>query len=142
MRVAIGGAVLIGVIFMGVAGHAETLHFHARLSGAAEAPPSQGHGAGLAELTLDTDSKLLNWRVTYSGLSGPVTGAHFKGPPEPGATVMSTMDFQQSLISPIISSARLNDIEIGDLRAGLWSVNLLTAKNPKGEIRGDLEQGP
>jgi hypothetical protein len=61
MRAAIGGAVLIGVIFMGVAARAETLHFHAKLSGAAEAPPNQSHGAGLAELTLDTDSKLLDW---------------------------------------------------------------------------------
>ncbi len=138
----IGGAVLIGVIFTGAAANAETLHFHARLSGAAEAPPNQSHGVGLAELTLDTDSKLLSWRVTYSGLSGPVTGAHFKAPPEPGATVMSTMDFKQPLTSPIVSSARLNDIEIGDLRAGLWSINLLTPRSPKGEIRGDLEQGP
>lgn len=142
MRAAIGGAVLIGVIFMGAAGRGETLHFHARLSGAAETSPNQSHGVGLAELTLDTDGKLLSWRVTYSGLSGPVTGAHFKTPPEPGATLMSTMDFKQPLTSPIVSSARLSDIEIGDLRAGLWSVNLLTAKNPKGEIRGDLEQGP
>ncbi len=141
MRAAIGGAVLIGVIVMGAAGRAETLHFHAKLSGAAEAPPNQSHGLGVAELTLDTDSKLLNWRVTYSGLSGPAIGAHFKAPPEPGATVMSAMDLLQPLTSPIVSSARLNDIEIGDLRAGLWSVSLLTAKNPKGEIRGDLGQG-
>ncbi len=142
MRAAIGGAVLISAIFIVVAARAETLHFHARLSGAAEAPPNQSHGVGLAELTLDTDIKLLSWRVTYSGLGGPVTGAHFNAPPEPGATVMSTMDFKQPLASPIISSARLNDIQIGDLRAGLWSVNLLTTRSPRGEIRGDLEQGP
>lgn len=142
MRAALGGAVLVGAMVFAVTAHAEVIHFRARLTGAGESPPNASRGAGAAELTLDTDTKQLSWRVTYSGLSGPVTGAHFKTPPEPGAAVSSSMDFSRPLNSPIVSSARLNDIEIGDLRAGLWSVNLLTARYPQGEISGDLDQTP
>jgi hypothetical protein len=85
---------------------------------------------------------MLRWKVSYSGLSGPLTGAHFKAPPEPGGSIAATMDLAPPLTSPMVASARLNDIQIGDLRAGLWSVNLLTAKKPQGEIHGDLERAP
>jgi hypothetical protein len=49
------------------------------------------------------------------------------------------MDLAPRLTNPMVASTRLNDIQIGDLRAGLWSVNLLT---PQGEIGGDLERAP
>ncbi len=142
MRAAIIGALVMGALAAGAPAAGEVLHFRAVLTGAAETPPNVGRGTGLAEITLDTDSRMLAWRVTYAGLTGPVTGAHFRTPPEPGSALGSTMDFARPLVSPILSSARLNDIEIGDLRAGLWSVNLLTAKYPAGEIRGDLERVP
>ena len=139
---AILGALMMGALLAGTSASAEILNFRAMLAPPAETPPGQRHGAGLAELTLDTDSKVLSWKVTYSGLTGPLTGAHFRAPPEPGSPVGATMDLAPLLTNPVVSSARLNDIQIGDLRAGLWSVNLLTAKNPHGELRGDLERAP
>jgi len=139
---AIAGALMMGALLAVTSASGEILHFRAKLAPSSEAPPSQRRGEGLAELTLDTESKLLSWKVTYSGLSGPLTGAHFKAPPEPGSVVGATMDLAPPLANPVVSSTRLNDIQIGDLRAGLWSVNLLTAKCPRGELRGDLERAP
>jgi hypothetical protein len=43
------------------------------------------------------------------------------------------------LASPIVGTANLNDGQIGDLRAGLWYINVHTAQYPKGEIRGQVE---
>ena len=34
----------------------------------------------------------------------------------------------------------MTDGQIGDLRAGLWYINIHTAKVPGGEIRGQVEQ--
>jgi hypothetical protein len=142
MRAILVSALVTGALFLVTAASGEILHFRAKLAPSSESPPSERRGAGLAELTLDTDSKILSWRVTYSGLSGPLIGAHFRAPPEPGSAAGATMDLAPPLANPVVSSARLNDIQIGDLRAGLWSVALLTAKNPNGEIRGDLERAP
>jgi len=142
MYATIAVTLAVGSLWACAPAAAEILHFRATLTGAAETPPNPTTGAGSAELTLDTESKMLSWRVTYGGLSGPLTGAHFKAPPEPGSAPGSGVDFTPPLASPIVSSARLNDIEIGDLRAGLWSINLLTARNPHGEICGDLERAP
>jgi hypothetical protein len=96
----------------------------------------------VADLVLDTETKLLSWRLTYGGLSGPVIGARLKTPPEPGTPRGGARDLPPPLASPIVSSIRLDDIEIGDLRAGLWSIALLTARCPQGEIGGDVEQAP
>jgi len=139
---AIVGALMMGALLAVTSASGEILHFRAKLAPASEAPSNQRRAEGVAELTLDTESKILSWKVTYSGLSGPLIGAHFKAPPEPGSAVGATMDLAPHLTNPVVSSTRLNDIQIGDLRAGLWSVNLLTAKNPHGELRGDLERAP
>jgi hypothetical protein len=141
MRGILIGALIVGALLAVTPGSAETLHFRATLA-PSEAQPSSRGPVGVADLTLDTESKVLSWKVSYSGLSGPLIGAHFKAPPEPGSSIGATMDLAPPLTNPVISSTRLNDIQIGDLRAGLWSVNLLTAKNPHGEISGELQRAP
>lgn len=142
MRAIFVGALMMGALLAVASAPAEILHFRATLAPSSEAPPSERRAAGFAELTLDTESKMLSWKVSYSGLSGPVIGADFRAPPEPGSSAVATMPMTPPLTNPVVSSTRLNDIQIGDLRAGLWSVDLLTAKNPHGEIRGDLERAP
>jgi CHRD domain len=139
MRAIVLGALAMGALLAVNTASGEILHFRARLAPPSASPPSQRGAGGLAEATLDTDSRILSWKVSYSGLSGPLTGAHFKAPPEPGAPAGATMDLAPRLTNPMVASTRLNDIQIGDLRAGLWSVNLLT---PQGEIGGDLERAP
>ena len=39
---------------------------------------------GTADLTYDPTTRLLTWNVSYSGLSGPATMAHFHGPATEG----------------------------------------------------------
>jgi hypothetical protein len=45
------------------------------------------HIRGLVVAAYDAASKKLSWKVTYSGLSGPATAAHFHGPAEAGKNV-------------------------------------------------------
>ena len=142
MRAILAGALIMGALVAVTSVTAEILHFRAKLAPPSDPSPGQRRAAGLAELTLDTESRILSWRVSYTGLSGPLVGARFKVPPGPGSQPDATMSMGARLTNPVVSSARLSDIQIGDLRAGLWSVDLLTTKNPQGEIRGDLARTP
>src|SRR3954453_14608556 len=56
----------------------------AALDGASEVPPNTSAGKGTADIEYDAATKKLSWKLTYTGLSGPATVAHFHGPAEPG----------------------------------------------------------
>jgi CHRD domain len=99
-------------------------------------------GTGNATATLDTATKTLNWTVNYSGMSGPVTAAHIHGPAAPGANAGVLVPLTGNLASPIKGSATLTDAQISDLEAGQTYINLHTADNKGGEIRGQLQRSP
>ena len=109
----------------------------ATLSGATQVPPNASSGTGQATIKLDGD--MLSWSITYSGLSGPVTGAHFHGPAPAGANAGVVLPFAGSLASPIVGSKQLTPAQIAQLKGGLWYANLHTAANPGGEIRGQVK---
>jgi hypothetical protein len=108
----------------------------ATLLGAKEVPPNSSTGSGVASIKLDGD--VLSWVITYSGMSGPVTDAHFHGPAAPGANAAVIVPFAGSLGSPIAGSQKLTAAQIAGLRSGLWYVNLHSAAFPGGEIRGQV----
>ena len=140
MRTTLFAALALGAMIAAGAACAEVVHFTAKLDGAAETPPNTSKGTGTADATLDTQTKLLSWKITYSGLSGPTTMAHFHGPAAPGVAAKVTVPLTGDLASPISGSAAITDGQIGDLRGGLWYLNLHTAKIPAGEIRGQVLQ--
>ncbi len=111
--------------------------FRATLSGAAEVPSNPSAGTGTLEATFDKASSTLKWKVTYSGLTGPATMAHFHGPAMPGANAGVAVPFP-SAASPAEGSATLTPAQAADLMAGKWYVNVHTAQNPGGEIRGQV----
>ncbi|HSZ50301.1 MAG TPA: CHRD domain-containing protein [Caulobacteraceae bacterium] len=116
---------------------AETIHFTAHLDGAQETPPNDSKGTGEAKIAFDTDSKTLIWTVTYSGLSGPATMAHFHGPAPTGKAAPVVVNFAP-FDSPIRGSTVLTQGQIDQLMNGLWYVNVHTALHPPGEIRGQV----
>jgi hypothetical protein len=133
--------VLAASLLWGVA-QAEQINFKADLGGASEVPPVTSPGKGSATASLDTATKTLTWTVTYSGLSGPATAGHIHGPAAPGANAGVLVPFNGDLASPIKGSAPLTDAQVSDLEAGKWYVNLHTAANKPGEIRGQLLRTP
>jgi hypothetical protein len=134
---------IVAAVFLvwGVA-QAAQINFKADLNSASEVPPITGAGKGTATTSLDTATKTLTWTVTYSGLSGPATAAHIHGPAAPGANAGVLVPFTGDLASPIKGSASLTDAQISDLEAGKWYVNVHTAANKSGEIRGQLVRAP
>jgi hypothetical protein len=80
---------------------------------------------------------MLTWKVTYSGLTGPATMAHFHGPAEAGKNAPVVIPFKDAA-SGANGSATLTDAQAADLMAGKLYINVHTAKNPGGEIRGQV----
>ena len=110
----------------------------ARLSGSNEVPSVPTSGSGTAEVSFDRQSKLLSWTITYSGLTGPATGAHFHGPAMLTENAGVVVPLTGSLASPITGSATLTELQAADLMAGKWYFNLHTTAHPGGEIRGQV----
>lgn len=119
---------------------AETLKFTAALDGAQQNPPVTTDAKGTAEVSYDTDTKTLSWTVEYSGLSGDAAAGHFHGPAAKGANAGVAVPFEGSVASPIKGSAVLTDAQAADLQAGKYYINIHTAANKGGEIRGQVEK--
>jgi hypothetical protein len=133
---------IVGLFLLGGVAQADQITFKADLASAAEVPPVTSPGKGSATASLDTTTKTLTWTVTYSGLSGPATAGHIHGPAASGANAGVLVPFSGDLASPIKGSATVTDAQISDLEAGKWYVNLHTAANKPGEIRGQLLRTP
>jgi hypothetical protein len=123
---------------VGFAGPAFADKMKATLDGASEVPPTTTAGKGAADIDYDPASKKLSWKVTYSGLSGPATAAHFHGPAEADKNAGVKVPIPNATSSPAEGSATLTDEQAADLMAGKYYVNVHTAANPGGEIRGQV----
>jgi CHRD domain len=78
-------ALLMMVVWVtGSPAHAETVIFKAELRASNQTPPNDTKGTGSVAASYDTNTKVMNWKGTHSGLTGNATSAHFHGPAEAG----------------------------------------------------------
>ena len=112
--------------------------FKAALDGKSEVPANTSAGKGTAEIDYDAATKKMTYKLTYSGLSGPATAAHFHGPAEAGKNAGVEVPIPNAGTSPVEGSATLTDAQAADLTGGKLYVNVHTAANPGGEIRGQV----
>ena len=140
-------ALTVGVFSVAVTGFApraaaELLLFQATLDQAQTAPaakPAPG-AAGQAALILDTETNQISWVIDYVGLSGKLGALHFHGPAPAGqpAGVQVNIGEISGTDRPVNGSAEITAEQAADLQAGKWYVNLHTALNGPGEVRGQL----
>src|SRR3981189_3605412 len=89
------------------AGPAFAEKMKATLDGKSEVPPNASAGTGTADIDYDAATKKLSWKLTYSGLSGPATAAHFHGPAEAGKNSGVAVAIPNAAPSPPEGSAHL-----------------------------------
>jgi hypothetical protein len=141
LRAALAAGIVVALAGCASKPSGQVAHLSASMTGAQEVPPNPRPGTGQADVEYNKETGVLKYRVTYSGLSGPVTGAHIHGPAAPGANAGIVVPFTPGP-SPISGEAKISPAQAGDLMAGLWYVNLHTAAHPPGEIRGQLRLKP
>jgi hypothetical protein len=117
---------------------AETMHFHADMAGSTEVPPTTSSATGVADATLDTANGKLTWTMSWQGLKGPATMAHFHGPAAAGTNASVVVKLGTNPVSPISGTTMVAPTLISQLQSGLWYANVHTAEFPKGAIRGQL----
>jgi len=96
----------------------------------------QTDGTGTADLTWNPATRVVTWSISYSGLSGPVTMAHFhamNGKPVIWLTKKGT-----TVSNPITGRAKLTASQAKAFAAGEWYINVHTMAHPAGEIRGQV----
>ncbi len=138
LHVATGALLAAGLSFS--AAQAEMLNMKATLTSAQEVPANDSKGKGTAEITVDTAAKKVMFTVNFEGLSGDAVAAHIHGPADAGANagVIVNIGMAGGLKSPIKGELPLTDAQIADVTAGKSYVNVHTAANKGGEIRGQI----
>jgi hypothetical protein len=135
--------VAAGLLALGLAGcghmqASNTTHLHAALSGSQEVPHKGGAGKGEADVELNTANNTVSWKVSYSGLSGPATAGHIHGPAATGANAGVMVPFPSVASSTFQGQATVTPAQAAAIASGQTYVNIHTAANPGGEIRGQL----
>jgi hypothetical protein len=139
-RVVIPFAIVLGFAGPSVI-QAAPVSFQVSLSGAQCVPPVDTGGAGTADLTYDPATRVVTWKIPYSGLSSPTTMAHFHGPAKQGENgpALIWLSVQGSPpANPITGSATLTPEQAQQFSSGVWYINVHTKSYPAGEIRGQV----
>ena len=127
----------IAVLAIASPSMAASINMKADLKGASEVPPTDSKGTGSVTATFDTASKKLSWKGSVSGLSGPATAAHFHAG-EVGKNGGVAVPITGADKGSFEGSATLTDAQAEELMAGKWYVNVHTAANKGGEVRGQV----
>jgi hypothetical protein len=121
--------------------------FTANMDGTQETPPVSTPAAGTGTFSLNGARTELTFQIAVSGLSGPITGAHFHSIAEGGAIVRTlavrpdgSTDFVNNAASGVWRntdpSEPLSPLLASELEAGRIYVDIHTDQHPEGEIRG------
>ena len=123
------------------------------LSGANEVPATASTATGSVDGTVDQSTRILSLNIMYSdSASTDSTGSdstavdsvftptawhiHKGAVDTTGAVVI---DLGTTFTSPFVFKDTLTEEQLTDLKAGLYYVNIHTAKYPTGAIRGQLK---
>ena len=123
-------------------GQAQTFPLTAVLTSGQEPPPNTNTSKafGVAFVTFNKDAGELCFSISYDEftLTSAETVAHFHAPAPPGVNAAVLIPLppgspKNGCVTPNITKAQSHD-----LFRGFWYVNIHTANNPGGEIRGQL----
>lgn len=144
LAVALQAVVAIALVAVGMAAAGssvtKTLKFKAQLTNGQEIPHVHATGASgrfTATLTRNATGGTLKWTLTFRKLTGPATAAHIhmgaKG--KSGGILVSLCG---PCTSPKTGTSTVTKADITAMLKGKTYVNVHTAKNANGEIRGQI----
>ncbi|HLX19184.1 MAG TPA: CHRD domain-containing protein [Gaiellaceae bacterium] len=137
-----GAAVVLAVAaFAGAAPRANPIMAATKLTAAEEIPAQVVKNTKASgSFTLDITGTKGAFVLKFSGLTGPATAAHIHlgGMGKAGPVVIPLCG---PCKSPVKGNVKFTAALLKDLKTHKLYVNVHTAKNPNGEIRGQLSEG-
>jgi hypothetical protein len=115
------------------------------VTGEQEVPEKVTKASGKLDVSYNKKTKILTYKITWSGLSGIPVGSHIHGEAPRGENAGIKHDFT-ALLPKTTSGTFSNSVLVDEvaireegLLDGLYYVNIHTPANPGGEIRGQIE---
>ena len=123
------------------------------MTAAQEVPANSSTALGIMDVSYTKETRILNWSVTWSGLTGPVSLMHIHGLAPKGynaSPVLNIIAASNAIATPNatlypatgkFSGTMLADgfiVKEQDLLNGFYYMNIHTAANGGGEIRGQI----
>ena len=106
-----------------------------KLSGAEEVPPTNVQGSGNGTITVKSDGAV-SGSVTTTGVQGTMAHIHQGAKGQNGPVIIPLTKSGDTYSVP--AGAKLNDAQIKAFKEGGLYVNVHTAANKGGEVRGQL----
>jgi CHRD domain len=138
-------APLIGLLVLvgsAVPVRAQTFTFSAVINSGQEPPPNTNTSPafGVALVTFNAETGELCFSISYEEfrLTSEETVAHFHAPGPPGVNADVIIPLPPGSPKNGCVTPDLTEDQRRDLFRGLWYVNIHTANNPGGEIRGQV----
>jgi hypothetical protein len=133
----------LGVTALGIAaGVAKSYKVSANLTSGADVPKPVGaanaKGSFAGTYVENTKGGKFTWKLSYAGLTGPAMAAHIHMG-KPGVSGPVTVPLCGPCTSGKTGSVQISKAVITSLEAGNAYVNVHTAKNPAGEVRGQVK---
>ena len=138
MLVAASVAALLAAGLAGGASKAVTFKLSAKLNAGQEVPKPKGAAGATGTFTGTLVGRKLTWKVTYKGLTGKAMQAHIHmGRPGKSGNVLVPL-CPPGCRSGMHGTKTVSAAIAKAIKAGRTYVNVHTAKNPAGEIRGQV----
>ncbi len=113
----------------------------AKLDGMQSVPMNMASGLGVASFRLNATMDTMCVSISIDSLSGPITGIHVHegAPGVNGAVVTDLTSYVNGWnVSAMLTGANLTSAMVAKYLAGAYYVNVHTAANAGGEIRGQI----
>ena len=136
------GALVATSVAVGAKPSGTTYKLKAALNIGQETPTAKGTKRGASgRFTATLNGTALTWKLTFKHLSGDATAAHIHIGARRVAGIV-IVPLCTPCASPATGVAGLTTDQVKDVLAGKYYVNVHTAKNPAGEIRGQITKAP
>jgi hypothetical protein len=107
-----------------------------KLSGAEEVPPVQASGSGSGTIRVNADGTV-SGSVTTTGVEGTMAHIHQGAKGQNGPVIIPLTKSGDTYTVP--PGAKLNDAQLKAFKEGNLYVNVHTARNKGGEVRGQIQ---
>lgn len=136
-RLAIAGALIATASLFGSLSPVAAADISVTLRGDQEVPPVNTKATGSGTITI-ADDKSVRGTISTSGITGTMAHIHQAAPGANGPPII-TLTKKADNVWAVPDGAKLTDAQYDAFKAGNLYVNVHTAANPNGEVRGQLK---